>query len=280
MEFGQKNLSLDTPKVMGVLNVTPDSFYDGGAHYRSDKLTVSSCFDRAATMVLQGASFIDIGGESTRPGAQAVSADEEMQRVLPVVERVSNNLDVVVSVDTSSAALMREAANLGAGLINDVRALERDDALQAVVDTGLPVCLMHMQGQPESMQSSPNYQSVVDDVTQYLRLRVRACVDAGIDLARIILDPGIGFGKSDAHNLALLRSLDTMNISECPLLVGVSRKSMIGRLLDRDVDQRLAGSLAFAVESVRRGARIIRVHDVAETVDVLKVYSLMNKVGD
>lgn len=277
MEFGSRSISLDTPKVMGVLNVTPDSFSDGGVLFKSNKLDLPACLSHAESMLQEGASFIDVGGESTRPGAAVVSEQEELDRVLPVVEAIKARLDVVVSVDTSNPAVMSEAATLGAGLINDVRALEREGAIEAAVATGLPVCLMHMQGSPESMQLNPEYRSVELEVKGYLQSRISKCVSAGIGKDKLLVDPGIGFGKTDEHNLNLLRSLSNFSRLECPILVGVSRKSMIGRLLGRDVPERLAGSLAFALESARRGANIIRVHDVAETVDVLKVHSLMNE---
>jgi len=275
MEFASRTLSLNTPSIMGILNVTPDSFSDGGEHFASNQVSVSSCLAAAESMVVEGASFIDIGGESTRPGAQSVSLQEEMDRVLPVVEAVSKHLDTIVSVDTSSPQLMLEAAKLGAGLINDVRALEKDGALKAAASTGLPVCLMHMQGSPESMQRSPEYSSVTAEVSRYLSQRVQDCVAAGIDKNKIILDPGIGFGKTDEHNLELLRNIPSLHEMALPILIGVSRKSIIGRMLGRSLDDRLAGSLAFALESVRLGAEIVRVHDVAETADVLKVFSMM-----
>lgn len=263
-----------------MLNVTPDSFFDGGQHFtssaQSGRLSVASCLQKAVCMVEQGAAFIDVGGESTRPGASLVSEQQELDRVLPVVEAVAGELDVVVSVDTSTPAVMRESAKLGAGLINDVRALSREGAVESAAATGLPVCLMHMQGSPKDMQAAPEYAFVVDEVKRYLADRVRVCVQAGIQLEKIILDPGIGFGKTDEHNLDLLRNLADLRGLGAEVLVGVSRKSMIGRLLGRDMDQRLAGSLALAQESLHRGAKIIRVHDVAETVDVVRVFNLMN----
>lgn len=279
MYFGSRYLSLDTPRVMGVLNVTPDSFSDGGEHFSSQQLSISSCLAKVESLVAAGASFIDIGGESTRPGAAEVSTQEEMDRVLPVVEAVAKEFDVVISLDTSSAAVMTAGAALGAGLINDVRALQREAALEAAAATGLPVCLMHMQGKPESMQAAPTYQAVEEEVKSFLQARIDACVSAGIAKSGVLVDPGIGFGKTDEHNLALLRGLENFHDLACPILIGVSRKSLIGRLLDRDVSERLAGSLAFAIESVRRGAKIIRVHDVAETVDAITIYNLMNNEG-
>lgn len=279
MEFASRALPLDTPRIMGILNVTPDSFSDGGEHYQSNKLSVSSCLATAKNMVAEGASFVDVGGESTRPGAAPVGLQEEMDRVLSVVEAVSQRLDVIVSVDTSSAQLMVEAAKLGAGLINDVRALEKDGALAAAASTGLPVCLMHMQGCPVTMQASPEYRSVTTEVSSYLSSRVEECLAAGINKNKIILDPGIGFGKTDQHNLELLQNIPALRNLGLPILIGVSRKSIIGRMLGRELSDRLAGSLAFALESVHLGANIIRVHDVAETADVMKVFSLMKTKG-
>jgi len=264
--FGQRTLDLSSPRVMGILNVTPDSFSDGGLFYSVDKATV-----HAEKMVEEGAVFIDVGGESTRPEAKSISVQEEMDRVLPVIEKITEQIDTVVSVDTSSPALMREAANLGAGLINDVRALQTEGALQAVADTGLPVCLMHMQGSPQEMQQKPHYQNVVSDINDFLIKRIQICEDKGISKNRIIIDPGFGFGKLLKHNLHLLRELEVFKQSACPVLVGLSRKSMIGNVLDLPIEQRLTGSLALAVLAIERGANIIRVHDVAETVQVVKI---------
>ncbi len=260
---------------MGVLNITPDSFSDGGKLFKNGSADVSACLKLAESFVQQGATFIDIGGESTRPGAHPVTEQEELDRILPVVEALARNIDCVISIDTSNPLVMKEAAGKGAGLINDVRALSREGALTAARDTALPVCLMHMQGNPEHMQMAPSYTSVVEEVTQFLHQRVAACIKIGISADQIILDPGIGFGKTDAHNLALLRSLGSLGAQQCPILIGVSRKSMIGRLLNRDVQKRLAGSLAFAYAALVNGAKILRVHDVTETVDIIKVFNLM-----
>jgi len=265
-KFGQRTLDLSSPRVMGILNVTPDSFSDGGLFNSVDKATA-----HAEKMVKEGAVFIDIGGESTRPEAKSISVQEEMDRVLPVIEKITGQIDTVVSVDTSSPALMREAANLGAGLINDVRALQTEGALQAVVDTGLPVCLMHMQGSPQEMQQKPHYQNVVSDIYDFLTKRIQVCEDKGISRNRIIIDPGFGFGKMLKHNLHLLRELEVFKQSACPVLVGLSRKSMIGNLLNLPIEQRLMGSLALAVMAIERGANIVRVHDVAETAQVVKI---------
>lgn len=264
---------------MGVLNVTPDSFYDGGSYCDSEHLLMDKIVSSAANMVAQGAAIIDIGGESTRPGASPVSIQEECDRVLPVVERLGQEVDVVLSVDTSTPEVMTGAAGLGVGIINDVRALERPGALEAAIATQLPICLMHMQGTPATMQDNPHYADASRDVREYLQARVNAvlagAVAAGLSAPQLLLDPGFGFGKTDEHNLALLRGLAELQVLGYPLLVGFSRKSMIGRLLGREPDERLAGSLALAMLSVQRGASIVRVHDVAETRDVLKLLQII-----
>ncbi|MBY1010937.1 dihydropteroate synthase [Pseudomonas aeruginosa] len=265
---GSRVLDLACPHVMGILNVTPDSFSDGG---RFDWL--DDALRHAERMVREGATLIDVGGESTRPGARSVSPTEELERVAPVVERIARELDVVISVDTSTPAVMRETARLGAGLINDVRSLQRDGALDAAVDSGLAVCLMHMRGEPQTMQDAPAYQDVVAEVGAFLQERVDACVAAGIDRERLLLDPGFGFAKTLEHNLVLFRHLQALHGLGLPLLVGVSRKSMIGKVLGREVDERLYGSLALAALALAKGARIIRVHDVAATVDVMRMIS-------
>lgn len=263
---GNRVLDLARVHVMGILNVTPDSFSDGG---RFSQLDVA--LRHAEAMVLAGATLIDIGGESTRPGARAVSPLEELERVAPVVERINRELDVVISVDTSTPAVMRETARLGAGLINDVRALRRDGALDAAAATGLPVCLMHMLGEPGDMQDNPHYEDVTQEVSEFLLERMAACASAGIEAERIVLDPGFGFAKTLQHNLSLFKHMETLHALGRPMLVGVSRKSMIGQSLNRPVAERLHGSLALAALAVTKGAKIIRVHDVAETVDVVRM---------
>lgn len=263
---GNRVLDLARAHVMGILNVTPDSFSDGG---RFNQLDVA--LRHAEAMVAAGATLIDIGGESTRPGAGAVSPLEELERVAPVVERIGRELDVIISVDTSTPAVMRETARLGAGLINDVRSLRRDGALDAAAASGLPVCLMHMLGEPGDMQDSPHYQDVTREVGAFLAERMDACAVAGIDAQRIILDPGFGFAKTLQHNLSLFKHMEALHSLGRPLLVGVSRKSMIGQALGRPVGERLHGSLALAALAVAKGAKIIRVHDVAETVDVVRM---------
>lgn len=266
MSFAGRVLEMSRCHVMGVLNVTPDSFSDGGRFNRQDAGLL-----KARQMVADGAAFIDVGGESTRPGAAKVSIQEELDRVCPVVEVISRELDVIVSVDTSTPEVMSQTAELGAGLINDVRALQRDGALAAVADAGLPVCIMHIQGEPETMQDRPEYQNVLRDVGEFLTQRVRVAVQAGIDAQNIILDPGFGFGKNLEHNVRLLASLEQLHSLGHPLLVGMSRKSMLGLITGREVDERLSASLAAATISAMKGASIIRAHDVRETVDAVRV---------
>ena len=261
-----KTLDLSQPAVMGVLNVTPDSFSDGGQYLQLD-----AALRRAEIMVVQGAALVDVGGESTRPGAAPVSVQEELDRVLPVVERLAHELPVPISVDTSKPELMHELARAGAGLINDVRTLQMPGALAAAAASGLPVCLMHLRGEPITMQRGPVYADVVAEVRDYLAARVGACEAAGIARERILVDPGFGFGKTLAHNLHLLRHLDRFTDLAAGVLVGVSRKSMIGALLDVPVGERLAGSLAAATIAVWRGARVVRAHDVRETVQALRI---------
>ena len=222
-------------------------------------------------MLQAGATLIDVGGESTRPGARAVSPVEELERVAPVVEAIVRELDVIISVDTSTPAVIRETARLGAGLINDVRSLQRDGALDAAADSGLPVCLMHMRGEPATMQQSPQYPDVVAEVREFLLERLAACAEAGIGAERVILDPGFGFAKTLEHNLSLFKHLQGLHVLGRPLLVGVSRKSMIGKVLGHEVGERLYGSLALAALALSKGAHILRVHDVAQTVDVVRM---------
>lgn len=268
LQCGGRFLDLSKPVVMGVLNVTPDSFSDGGRFFNAEQALI-----QAHTMVAEGAAIIDVGGESTRPGAALVSEQEELDRVIPVVEALAGKVDAVISVDTSTPSVMAAAATVGAGLINDVRALERDGALEWAAGSALPICLMHMQGEPVSMQNNPNYRDVVDEVAGYLKRRVEICRSAGISGQRLLLDPGFGFGKSLQHNLCLLKHLMRFAELGFPLLVGMSRKSMIGAILDKPVDERLYGSVAAALVAAQNGANIIRVHDVAPTVDALKILS-------
>ncbi|EST56993.1 dihydropteroate synthase [Proteus hauseri ZMd44] len=259
-------LNLSTPQVMGILNVTPDSFSDGGTHN-----SLNDAVNHAAKLIAEGASIIDIGGESTRPGASDVSIDEELQRVVPVVEAIRQRFDVWISVDTSKAQVITESANVGASIINDIRSLQEPGALAAAAKTGLPVCIMHMQGDPKTMQQSPHYENVMMDVDRFLQENIQRCVDAGIEKNQIILDPGFGFGKNLAHNYQLLAHLSELHHFGLPILAGMSRKSMVGQLLNVPPQERVAGSVACAVIAAMQGAQIIRVHDVKETVDAMKV---------
>jgi len=263
---GDRELDLSRTHVMGILNITPDSFSDGGRYTRRD-----AALTHAEQMLAAGATLIDIGGESTRPGAALVSVQEEIDRVVPMVEAIKARFDTVVSIDTSTPEVISGSAAVGAGLINDIRALCRPGAMQAAVDSGLAVCLMHMQGDPQTMQQAPHYDSVLVQVNSFLEQRVQACLQAGIERNKLVLDPGFGFGKSLQHNLELFAAMPQLQPLDLPILVGVSRKSMIGQALDRPVDQRLPGGLALAVLAVTKGARIIRVHDVAETVDAVRM---------
>ncbi|WP_323945160.1 dihydropteroate synthase [Aeromonas hydrophila] len=259
------SLSLERPHVMGILNVTPDSFSDGGHFNQLDR-----AMTHARQMVAEGATLIDIGGESTRPGAPDVSEQEELDRVIPVVERMVAELEVMISLDTSKAAVMREGCAAGAHLINDVRALLEPGALAAAAVANVPVCLMHMQGQPRTMQAEPHYDDLLGEVRAFFDERIAACLAAGIEREQLLLDPGYGFGKTLAHNYQLLAQQEKLLDYQLPLLVGMSRKSMIGNLLGCPVDERLAGSLACALIGMQRGARIIRVHDVRATMDALR----------
>jgi len=261
-----KSLDLSRPCVMGVLNVTPDSFSDGG-----DFFDVDRALRRAERMVEEGADILDIGGESTRPGAAPVSVHEEIERVVPVIEALAPRVSVPISIDTSKPEVMRAAVNAGAGMINDVRALREPGALEAAVEARVPVCLMHMQGEPRTMQAAPVYRDVVSEVRDFLHRRIQVCVRAGMAPEQVLVDPGFGFGKTLAHNLALLAGLAELCSLGPPVLVGLSRKSMLGTLTGKPVTERLAGSLAAAVLAVERGACLVRVHDVAATVDALRV---------
>ena len=258
---------------MGILNVTPDSFYDGGSCFRGASVDLGVVKARVASMVRDGAHMIDIGGESTRPGARPVSECEECDRVLPVLEALNREFELVLSVDTSTPTLMREAVKLGAGMINDVRALTRPGALPAALAAQVPVCLMHMQGDPQTMQANPCYRDTTEEVLEFLARRQAACQEHGIEPGNLIVDPGIGFGKTDAQNLELINRLDEFRRLG-PVLLGVSRKSLIGRLLGRPVDERLPASLALALRGVQKGASILRVHDVAATSDALKMWQM------
>lgn len=260
------SLDLTRPRVMGVLNVTPDSFSDGGRFLES-----AAALDQALRMVAEGAALIDIGGESTRPGARPVPAAEQLRRILPVIERLRARSEVVISVDTSEPEVISAARAAGAGMINDVRALRVPGALEAAAASGCAVCLMHMQGEPGTMQDAPHYTEVVSEVREFLRERLAACAEAGIDAGRLAIDPGFGFGKTLEHNLSLLRGLHEFATLGAPLMVGLSRKSMAGTLTQRPPGERTGASVALALIAVLNGARIIRAHDVAATVDALRV---------
>ena len=281
LQCGTKQLDLSRPSVMGIVNVTPDSFSDGGDLYANAQLDLSKTLGVIEKMLNDGADIIDIGGESTRPGASSVSAQQELDRVLPVLESVIERFDTLVSVDTSTAAVMTEAAKKGASLINDVRALTREGALAAAAMTQLPVCLMHMQNQPQTMQNEPTYTDVVAEVLAFLAERKNSCMAAGIDSKKIILDPGFGFGKTLAHNLTLFSAIDQFVGTGHPVLVGVSRKAMIGQMLGLEhTEQRLMGSVALALLAAQRGAAILRVHDVLETKQAIDVWQTTIKDED
>lgn len=267
------SLTVDRPVVMGILNVTPDSFSDGGRYAGRD-----AALSHAESLVADGAALLDVGGESTRPWAADVSASEELDRVMPVIEGLGDVTDVPVSIDTSKPAVMQQAVAAGAAMINDVRALGEDGALAAAASLGVPVCLMHMRGQPRTMQQAPEYEDVIVEVSAFLAERRDACLAAGIPRSRILVDPGFGFGKQHHHNIELLANLRQLTKLGQPLLVGLSRKATLGDLTGRDVDDRVAASVAAALIAVMHGARVIRAHDVRETADALAVWrSVMDK---
>jgi dihydropteroate synthase len=267
LDCAGRRLELGRPAIMGILNITPDSFSDGGVYFSADAARAG-----AEAMVAAGADILDIGGESTRPGAASVPVQEELDRVIPVLEALRDTVEVPLSVDTSKPEVMRAAVAAGAGMINDVNALQAPGAMAAAAEAAVPVCLMHMQGQPRTMQQAPRYRDVVAEVRDFLRQRAEACRQAGIPAERIVIDPGFGFGKSLSHNLSLLKHLEVFRELGYPLLVGLSRKSMLGQILDAPVTERLYASLAVGLMAAMAGARIIRVHDVGETRQVLQVY--------
>ena len=266
------SIDLSRPVVMGVLNVTPDSFSDGGRFATFDAAVLA-----ARHMAAEGAAIIDVGGESTRPGAAEVSEDEEISRVVPIIEAIAG-LNVAISIDTSKPRVMQAAVGAGASIVNDVYALRREGALAVVASLDVTVCLMHMQGDPRTMQDNPRYDDVAGEVTAFLSGRVAACVDAGVPRERIVVDPGFGFGKTARHNLELLANLGRVGTLGLPLLVGLSRKNTLGQLTGRPVEERLAAGLAAAVLAVERGAHIVRTHDVGETLDALKVTSAVMRL--
>ncbi|CAM4061841.1 dihydropteroate synthase [Vibrio neonatus] len=270
---GNKQLNLATPQVMGILNVTPDSFSDGGKYNQ-----IEDALTQARKMIAAGASIIDIGGESTRPNAPEVSLAQELQRVIPVIKALRAESDVWISIDTSKAEVMLQAADAGADLINDVRALQEPGALEAAAKSGLPICLMHMQGQPKTMQLNPQYDDLLSEVSQFLDERILACEKVGISRDKLILDPGFGFGKTLQNNYHLLERLHEFHRFNMPILAGMSRKSMVFKLLDKAPADCVSGSVACAVIAAQKGAQIIRVHDVAETVDAVRVVNFMNSL--
>jgi dihydropteroate synthase len=267
LDCGVRKLLLDRPRIMGIVNVTPDSFADGGEHADTEAAVAHGLL-----LAAQGADLLDVGGESTRPGATAVSLQEELRRVLPVIERLARETTLPISIDTSKPEVMRAAVAAGAGLINDVHALRLDGALEAAAALGVPVCLMHMQGEPGSMQEAPHYDDVVAEVHGFFTQRLFACEMAGIDRKKLLVDPGFGFGKDLQHNLRLLRQLARLGELGVPVLAGLSRKGMIGALTGRAVGQRQYGSVAAALIAVQNGAAIVRVHDVAATLDAIQVW--------
>ncbi len=262
-------------RIMGILNVTPDSFSDGGRFHHPD-----AALSGARKMFGDGADVIDVGGESTRPGAQPVAIADELERVVPIVEAIASELSVSISIDTSKPGVMEAAVAAGATMINDVMALRAEGAIETVRDLQVPVCLMHMQGSPRSMQKNPRYDDVVSQVREFLLGRIDACISAGIDENKLIIDPGFGFGKTLQHNLALLAHLDVLVDTGFPVLVGLSRKSMIAAMLGRPMDRRVAASAALALIAVQKGAAIVRVHDVAETADALNVAARVAAAGE
>ncbi len=272
---GDRQIDLSIPVCMGIINATPDSFSDGAELQRSGttsfQLDIDKALFRAETMVAEGATFVDVGGESTRPGAATVSEQEELDRVIPLIAAISASLDVCVSIDTSSPVVMKEALDSGAQLINDIRALAIPGAAELLASTKAAVCLMHMQGAPSTMQKTPSYGSVVLEVFDFLKSRVAYSLECGIEQDRLLIDPGFGFGKTVQHNYQLLKNLGYFSQLEIPLLVGLSRKSMIGEVVARPVEQRLAGSIAATTLALASGARIIRTHDVAATMDAIRV---------
>ncbi|TPH14714.1 dihydropteroate synthase [Litorilituus lipolyticus] len=257
---------------MGILNVTPDSFSDGGKYTHTD-----AAISQVTKMIEQGATIIDIGGESTRPGAAQVSENDELSRVVPLVKLIKAHFDVLISVDTSKAEVMAESINHGADIINDVRALQNEHCLEVVANSNVPVCLMHMQGLPRTMQNNPQYDDLIDDIMLFFQQRIDVCQKAGIAKERIIIDPGFGFGKTLEQNYQLLGHLSKFKVLGLPVLSGTSRKSMIGNLLNKEVEHRLAGSLTTAILAAQQGANIIRVHDVEETADAMKVLSAVTQ---
>lgn len=272
--LGKRILSMDRSRVMGILNITPDSFSDGG-----DFLSPKNAFSQAAALLEEGADIIDVGGESTRPGADSVALQVELDRVIPVIEQIHAKLDVAISVDTSKPGVMRAAVAAGAVLVNDVFALRQDGAAAAVAELGVAVCLMHMQGDPHSMQIAPQYRQLTREIIDFLARRIGACTAVGIERDKIIVDPGFGFGKNDAHNLQLLANLHQLQELGRPILVGLSRKRLLGKLTGKATENRVSAGIAAAVIAVAEGANIVRTHDVGATVDALKIADAVRRSG-
>jgi dihydropteroate synthase len=269
---GKFQLDLCTPKVMGIVNVTPDSFSDGGK-FAATNLAI----EHALKLAAEGADILDIGGESTRPNATPVSLQEELDRVIPVIEALANQINIPISIDTYKPQVMQAAIKEGASMVNDVRALQEHGALEVVASSNVGVCLMHMQGTPQTMQDNPYYNDVVNDVKAFLAARLQASIGTGVSASRILLDPGFGFGKTREHNISLLQNLESFAALGQPLLVGLSRKSVLGQMTGNDVDARLYASIAASVIAAQKGAKILRVHDVKATVEALKVVEAVNE---
>ncbi len=271
LQLAHCSLNVTHPQVMGILNITPDSFSDGGELFQSGKLHRDKLLRTAQRFVHEGATILDIGGESTRPGAHPPSLQEEMDRVLPALSLLRSELECLLSVDSSSAAVIRAAADLGADMVNDVRALRQPHALEAVSRSKMAVCLMHMRGEPRTMQGDVHYTQLIPEIRHFLMQRIDACVQAGISRDRILIDPGFGFGKGVSENLQIVQHLDELSIEGIPLMIGISRKSTIGNILGHPVTKRLAGTLALSVLAVLKGVAILRTHDVQETIDAVKM---------
>ncbi|MEF1254640.1 MULTISPECIES: dihydropteroate synthase [unclassified Vibrio] len=272
LKANNKSLDLSQPQVMGILNVTPDSFSDGGRYHSLD-----NALAQAQRMIEAGVTIIDIGGESTRPGAPDVALEEELQRVIPVIRAIRKQHDVWISIDTSKAEVMRQAIEAGADIINDVRALQEPGALDVAAQSGLPICLMHMQGQPRTMQSNPHYEDLLKEVGEFLQERIEACEKVGIQRSQLILDPGFGFGKTLQHNYHMLAHLEQFHQFGLPILAGMSRKSMLFKLLDKAPDECIAASVSCATIAAMKGAQIIRVHDFEQTLDAMKIVSMVSQ---
>ena len=281
IRLGSRILDLGSPIVMGVLNVTPDSFSDGGNLFSDDgkSLDYDAAMRQVAIMQKAGAMIIDVGGESTRPGAARISESEELDRVVPIIETISDRIDVAISIDTNKPAVMRAAVKAGASMINDIYALRQEGAMEAALDLDAAICLMHMQGEPSMMQDQPNYQDIPGDILEFMSRRLAACRSSGISADRIVIVPGFGFGKTHEHNVRLLAKLEQFQKLEVPLLIGLSRKSTLGYLTGKDVEDRLSSGIAAAVIAVQRGANIVRTHDVESTVDALKIAHAVMQAG-